>query len=75
VRVLRGTVPLAADASAAGHVVETRTPLLPLTLGGKRLPLRAAPPALGQDTEPLLRELGYAPAQVEQFRQDRVIGL
>jgi crotonobetainyl-CoA:carnitine CoA-transferase CaiB-like acyl-CoA transferase len=68
-------VTLPADASAAGHVVETRTPLLPLTLGGKRLHLRAAPPALGQDTEPLLRELGYAPAQVEQFRQDRVIGL
>ena len=67
-------VTLPADASGAGHAVETRTPLLPLTLGGARLGLRAAPPALGQDTGALLRELGYAPAQVEQMRQDGVIG-
>jgi crotonobetainyl-CoA:carnitine CoA-transferase CaiB-like acyl-CoA transferase len=67
------TVP--ADASAAGHAIETRTPLLPLTLGGQRLGLRAAPPALGQDTAALLGELGYSPAQVEQLHQAGVIGV
>jgi len=67
------TVP--ADASAAGHAIETRTPLLPLTLGGQRLGLRVAPPALGQDTAALLGELGYAPAQIEQLQQAGVIGV
>ena len=60
---------------AAGHAIETRTPLLPLTLGGQRLGLRAAPPALGQDTAALLGELSYSPAQVEQLHQAGVIGV
>lgn len=30
-------------------------------------------PALGQDTEPILQELGYTTAEIETFRRDRVI--
>lgn len=30
-------------------------------------------PALGQDTEPILQELGYTAAEIETFRRDRVI--
>ncbi|MGD1211638.1 MAG: CoA transferase, partial [Candidatus Acidiferrales bacterium] len=30
-------------------------------------------PALGQDTEPILRELGYTAAEIETFRRDQVI--
>jgi crotonobetainyl-CoA:carnitine CoA-transferase CaiB-like acyl-CoA transferase len=67
-------VTLPADASCAGRVVETRTPLLPLTLGGERLGVRSAPPALGQHTEALLHELGYAAAEIEQLRRAGVIG-
>jgi crotonobetainyl-CoA:carnitine CoA-transferase CaiB-like acyl-CoA transferase len=66
-------VRLPADASSAGHAIDTRTPLLPLTLDGKRLPLRSAPPALGQDTEALLLGLGYAPAQIDDLRRSGVI--
>lgn len=37
----------------------TTTPLLPLALAGRRLPLRANPPVLGEHTDLLLAELGY----------------
>ncbi len=66
------TVP--ADASGAGRAVDTRMALLPLSLDGERLGLRAGPPSLGQDTEALLQSLGYAGAEIEQLRQAGVIG-
>jgi crotonobetainyl-CoA:carnitine CoA-transferase CaiB-like acyl-CoA transferase len=66
-------VTLPPSASSAGRSIETRTPLLPLALGGERLPLRAAPPALGENTAELLHELGYADAEIEQLRSDGVI--
>jgi crotonobetainyl-CoA:carnitine CoA-transferase CaiB-like acyl-CoA transferase len=47
------------DASGAGRAVHTHTPLLPLALDGKRLPLRDNPPGLGEHTDVLLRQLGY----------------
>ena len=62
------------DASGAGRSVDTRTPLLPLTLGGARPGLRSAPPALGQHTQSLLREIGYADSDIEHLRQADVIG-
>ncbi|MGF6735686.1 crotonobetainyl-CoA:carnitine CoA-transferase CaiB-like acyl-CoA transferase [Paraburkholderia youngii] len=52
-------VTLPPDASDAGQAIATRTALLPLTLGGERLHLRAPPPSLGQDTQALLTDLGY----------------
>ncbi len=67
------TVP--ADASGAGRAVDTRMALLPLSLDGERLGLRAGPPSLGQDTEALLQSLGYAGAEIEQLRQAGVIGM
>jgi len=48
-----------ADASSAAREFDTRAPLLPLALDGKRLPLRQGPPAIGADTRALLAELGY----------------
>ena len=41
------TVTVPADASAAGPTLHTRAAMLPLTLGGQRLPLRSVPPAIG----------------------------
>lgn len=58
------SVSIPADASGAGKAVETRTALLPLSMNGQRLPLRAAPPSLGQDTRALMQELGYAQSDI-----------
>jgi len=67
-------VTLPPDASSAGRSIETRTALLPLTLAGERPGVRTAPPMLGQHTEALLRDLGYADAEIEQLLQAGVIG-
>ncbi|WP_169805996.1 CoA transferase, partial [Azohydromonas lata] len=67
-------VSVPADASGAGQAVDTHTPLLPLALGGQRLPLRTPPPALGAHTQALLRELGCDDTQIQALRADGVIG-
>jgi len=66
-------VTIPADASSAGQPVHTHTPLLPLRMNGERLPLRHAPPSIGQDTEALLQELGYSTAQIQSLVQDGVV--
>ena len=53
---------------------ETHTPLLPLTLNGKRLPLRTSPPALGAETDELMCTLGYTPSDIKELREARIIG-
>ena len=67
-------VTLPPDASGAGEPVSTRTALLPLTLAGDRLRLRAAPPALGQDTQTLLSQLGYTDDELRQLVDAGVVG-
>jgi crotonobetainyl-CoA:carnitine CoA-transferase CaiB-like acyl-CoA transferase len=67
-------VTLPPDASAAGRPIETRTALLPLALGGRRLALRAPPPALGEHGASLLRELGYSSRDIEELRAANVVG-
>jgi len=67
-------VRLPADASGAGRVIETRAALLPLTLAGQRLPLRAPPPALGEHTDALLGELGYSAAEIAALHADGIVG-
>jgi len=75
-RVTGGLAPvtLLADASAAGHTIKTHTPLLPLTLAGQRLPLRSAPPALGEHSLELLRGLGYDDDAITALCADSVVG-
>ena len=67
------TVP--ADASAANRAISTQMPLLPLTMAGQRLPLRSAPPALGQHTLALLMSLGYSPPEVDALVAAGVVGV
>ncbi len=45
----------------------TQVPLLPLTLGGRRLGLRLNPPRLGEHTQALLGSLGYSAAHIAEL--------
>ncbi len=68
-----GEVTLPPSSSAAGREIHTRTALLPLTLGGERLGLRAPPPALGEHNKELLQELGYNADEIEALRAENVV--
>ena len=67
------TVP--ADASAAGQELNTRVALMPLTLNGQRLPVRQAPPRIGQDSAALLQDLGYKPGEIDELIRAGVVGV
>jgi crotonobetainyl-CoA:carnitine CoA-transferase CaiB-like acyl-CoA transferase len=58
-----------ADGSSAGRNVETLTPLLPLAIDGHRMPLRHNPPSLGEDTDAVLRDLGYDESDIARLRR------
>jgi crotonobetainyl-CoA:carnitine CoA-transferase CaiB-like acyl-CoA transferase len=66
-------VSVPADASGAGHRVDTRAPLLPLAIDGQRLPLRSGPPSLGEHSQALLHELGYDDAQIGLLLAEGII--
>ena len=66
-------VSIPADASGAGKAVETRTPLLPLSMDGKRMPLHSPPPGLGQDTRQLLLEIGYSEMEITALSENGLI--
>ena len=51
----------------------TKTPLLPLTMDGSRLALRKNPPQLGEDTEALLRELGYSADDIRAMHAEGLV--
>ncbi|WP_028603616.1 CaiB/BaiF CoA transferase family protein [Ottowia thiooxydans] len=45
----------------------------PMRFEGDPLPIRSAPPLLGEHSEDILAELGYAPADIEALRASEVI--
>lgn len=53
---------------------EVSTPLLPLMMDRQRLPVRAPPPAIGADTDEVLRELGFGESELVALRDAKVIG-
>lgn len=51
----------------------TQVPLLPITMGGQRLPARRPLPSTGEHTDEILRDLGYRDAQIAKLRSDGVV--
>jgi len=70
-----GLAPMAipADASGAGKPINTHAALLPIALNSERLSIRTGPPALGADTESVLKSLGYTEQQISSLRAGGVI--
>lgn len=58
------------DHPAAGVVQQTGVPVKLSDTPGRA---RSAPPTLGQHTDAILRELGYAEAEIDEFRRAKVI--
>ncbi|MGL5001736.1 MAG: CoA transferase, partial [Casimicrobium sp.] len=59
------------DAPRAGETIKTT--LFPLTMNGKRLPVRSDPPQFGSATRELMQEIGYDPAMIERLSADRAV--
>ena len=55
------------------EIPDLRLPALPLSFDGRRAQHANAPPAVGEHTEEILRELGYADAEIDALAADRVI--
>lgn len=56
--------PIAGNYQAVGN---------PILFSGRRLPVRSAPPALGQETDAVLRELDFSVQEIENLRRANVI--
>ena len=54
-------------------IPDLRLPALPLSFDGERASHASAPPAVGEHTEEILRELGYADEEIEALAADGVI--
>ena len=52
---------------------KSKVPLLPLTIGGRRLRLRSSPPSVGQDSRSLMQVLGYQQAEIDRLIKDGIV--
>ncbi len=59
------------DGEKAGQTVKTT--LFPITLQGHRLGVRMNPPAAGEHTDELLREIGYGPDEIASLRAQAAV--
>ncbi|HMN21190.1 MAG TPA: CaiB/BaiF CoA-transferase family protein [Ottowia sp.] len=59
------------DGARAGQTVQTT--LLPITLGGAHLGVRASPPRMGEHTDTVLASLGYDAGEIARLRTAGVV--
>ncbi|MDE2397302.1 MAG: CoA transferase [Burkholderiales bacterium] len=59
------------DGPKAGQTVKTT--LFPITMDGRRLPVRLQPPPLGAQTAELLEGLGYGAQEIETLRAQGIV--
>ena len=59
------------DGARAGEFAQA--PLFPITLDGMRLKSRRDPPRLGEDTDDLLKRLGYGPEDIQALRTEHAV--
>lgn len=52
---------------------KTKSPLLPITMGGKRLSIRLSPPKLGEHTQSLLGNLGFTEEKISELIKKKII--
>jgi crotonobetainyl-CoA:carnitine CoA-transferase CaiB-like acyl-CoA transferase len=52
---------------------ESKVPLMPFTLGGRRPGIRLQPPLLGEHTRELLQEVGYSAAEIDALESSKLI--
>lgn len=52
---------------------KTKSPLLPITMGGKRLSIRSSPPKLGEHTQSLLRNLGFTEQKISELIKKKIV--
>jgi crotonobetainyl-CoA:carnitine CoA-transferase CaiB-like acyl-CoA transferase len=64
---------LAALRPIPGDPRETRVPLLPLTLGGRRPSVRLQPPGIGEHTHEVLSSLGLEPQHIAELQRRAVV--
>ena len=70
---LKATGGLAPVTLADGRTAHT--PLLPLVMDGRRLPVRSGPPTLGEHTLELLMTLGYADDEIEALQREGIVAV
>ncbi|HVO88257.1 MAG TPA: CaiB/BaiF CoA-transferase family protein [Casimicrobiaceae bacterium] len=59
------------DGDKAGQTV--KTPLFPIALEGRRMPVRLNPPKLGEHTRELLESIGYAQQEIDKLVAEAVV--
>jgi crotonobetainyl-CoA:carnitine CoA-transferase CaiB-like acyl-CoA transferase len=59
------------DGPKAGETVKTT--LFPITMHGKRLPVRLDPPRMGEHTRELLLSVGYSDREVDALLAQRAV--
>jgi crotonobetainyl-CoA:carnitine CoA-transferase CaiB-like acyl-CoA transferase len=69
-QVLHREMVVHVDDPELGHVQHIRTPI---RMSASRVAVRAVAPRLGQDTDDLLRALGYSAEAIADLRRDRIV--
>ena len=52
---------------------DAKTPLLPVSMDGMRLPNRYDPPGIGEHSSEILSEIGMSPDEIEALRKQGTI--